>query len=357
MVLPNGQLASGSDDHTIKVWDLASKACVQTLSGHTDWVSSLAVLPSGQLVSGSGDKKIKLWSVESGACLQTLVGHTDWVSSLAVLPSGLLASGSKDKTIKVWDVESGECTQTLAGHTDYVRSLVVLPSGQLASGSDDHTIKVWDVEEGACVQTVVGRTHCLVVLPNGQLASGSWDHTIKLWEVESGRCVQTLSGHTSWVVSLVVLPNGQLASGSGAMSFDDGSTVGKIKVWDVGCGLRDRYRQLKATLASGGGTIEQLYEAGQLAYALAGSANYACQQLQLAKEAQRYLMQVIELNSLHDDAAALLEQVSERLALGLSLRAKPGAEAEVASVQTRDSLTGSVITPAQKAMRRETDKG
>ncbi len=134
-------------------------------------------------------------------------------------------------------------------------------------------------------------------------------------------------------------------------------------MWDVGCGPRFRYQQLKATLTSGGGSIEQLYEAGQLAYALAGSAKYPLQQLQLAKEAQRYLTQAMELDSLREDVVVLLTEVTqylytvdERLELERGLRTRPGAAAEAASVHTLDSLTGSLITPAQKAMRRETDK-
>ena len=59
--LEGGRLASGSTDGMIKIWDLATGACVATLEGHEETVCSLAVLAGGRLASGSSDEKIKIW--------------------------------------------------------------------------------------------------------------------------------------------------------------------------------------------------------------------------------------------------------------------------------------------------------
>jgi WD40 repeat protein len=84
------QLASGSFDQTIKLWDVSTKTCVQTLRGHTNLVSALVFAPiqsplseavtenerdaiaSPLLLSGSFDEQIKLWNVKTTQCLQTL---------------------------------------------------------------------------------------------------------------------------------------------------------------------------------------------------------------------------------------------------------------------------------------------
>jgi WD40 repeat protein len=78
---------------------------VRTLTGHTDWVLSVAFSPDGRLLaSGSDDETIKLWEVASGSLVRTLTGHTHWVRSVAFSPDGrLLASGSY-KEIKLWDI-------------------------------------------------------------------------------------------------------------------------------------------------------------------------------------------------------------------------------------------------------------
>ncbi|EPE02713.1 hypothetical protein F503_04062 [Ophiostoma piceae UAMH 11346] len=130
---PNGtQLASGSYDGTIKLWDTASGECTRTLQGHTGSVTSVVFSPNGtQLASGSDDETIRLWDTASGECTRTLEGHTDIVMSVIFSPNGTqLASGSYDKTIKLWDTASGECTRTLQGHSDSVTSAVFSSNGR-----------------------------------------------------------------------------------------------------------------------------------------------------------------------------------------------------------------------------------
>src|SRR4051812_13976515 len=60
------QAASGSDDDTIKLWDVAAGKVVKTFKGHDDSVLCVAFSTDDkQLVSASADNTIKIWDIES----------------------------------------------------------------------------------------------------------------------------------------------------------------------------------------------------------------------------------------------------------------------------------------------------
>ena len=136
-------LASGSSDHSVKIWDILSGECKKTLKGHTGFLAFVNVVvfsPDGRhTVSGADDYMLKIWDVSSGECIKTLKGHNGKVYSVAISPDGhFIVSGSADKTLKIWDFSTGECIKTLKGHSNAVNTIAISPDGLLAvSGSKD----------------------------------------------------------------------------------------------------------------------------------------------------------------------------------------------------------------------------
>jgi WD40 repeat protein len=103
------QVASASDDSTVRLWDAKTGACQQTLEGHTNSVWSVVFSSDGsQVASASNDSTVRLWDAKTGACQQTLEGHTGWVTSVVFSSDGSqVASASDDRTVRLWDSKTG----------------------------------------------------------------------------------------------------------------------------------------------------------------------------------------------------------------------------------------------------------
>ncbi|KAL2845461.1 hypothetical protein BJY01DRAFT_247722 [Aspergillus pseudoustus] len=203
---------------------------LQTLEGHTDYVQSVCVSPDGQqLASASEDGTIKLWYPGTGQLQQTLSGHSEGVGSVRFSHDGQqLVSGSYDGTVKLWDPTTGGLTQTFKGNSGTVHSICISPDGQrLAFGSDDGTVKLWEPGMSRPLHTLRGNSGPIFYVafsPNGQqLVSGSERRVINLWDTNTGQLQQTLEGHSGEYDSVSFSSDGQqLASGS-----DDGT----ITLW------------------------------------------------------------------------------------------------------------------------------
>ena len=233
---PDGaRLASGSRDSTIIVWDLDTQQRLGTLTGHQDIVYSVAFSPDGaRLASGSYDNTIILWDLDTGLPLDTFIGHEGRVQSVAFSPDGArLASGGSENSIIVWDLDTQQRLGTLTGHQDIVYSVAFSPDGaRLASGSRDKTIMLWDLDTGLPLDTLIGHQDFISSVAfspdttqGRHLASSSYDNTIIVWDLDSRQPLDILAGHQNWVQSVAFSPDGRrLASGS----YDN--TVG---LWDL----------------------------------------------------------------------------------------------------------------------------
>jgi WD40 repeat protein len=167
---PDGkQIASGSGDKTIRVWDAETGNVVSgPFEGHTNPVNSVAFSPDGkQIVSGSVDKTICVWDAETGSIVSgPFEGHTDSVRSVSFSPNGKrIVSGSSDKTIRIWDAETGDVVSgPFEGHTNLVSSVVFPCDGKQTTSECADEGRCAQEAENRCLSFTIPKSDCQVVV-------------------------------------------------------------------------------------------------------------------------------------------------------------------------------------------------
>ncbi|KAH0543491.1 hypothetical protein FGG08_002159 [Glutinoglossum americanum] len=267
-------LATGAKDNTARLWRIdpenSSYTCFATLTGHAESLGAIA-LPSATpttgsaahtkpldhppqfTLTGSQDRTVKRWDIASAVkakkaprAIYTRKAHDKDINAIDINHnSTLFASASQDRTVKIWSVEEGEVQGILRGHRRGVWSVRFPPKdtptisgdggptasgrGLVLTGSGDKTIKIWSLSDYSCLRTLEGHTNSILKvvwmnLPRGdgkekrgvQVASAGGDGLVKIWDVGSGEVQCTLDNHEDRVWALAVHPESNtLVSGGG----------------------------------------------------------------------------------------------------------------------------------------------
>jgi WD40 repeat protein len=213
-------LVSGSEDESLRVWDLDTEKQVgEPLLGHDAEVRALARSPNGRwIVSGAENGSILVWEFATNKTESELKrvpvsfkGHGGKVWSVVFAPdSKTFASASEDETVCVWTRETGELILGPLKVGSWAYSVSYSPDGtKLAAGTDKHII-IWNLETGKELLKIEQRAYRLAFTPDGlRLVSGNYKD-IRISDATTGEIIKQFDAHTDEpFLSLVVAPNGE----------------------------------------------------------------------------------------------------------------------------------------------------
>lgn len=166
-----------------------------------------------QVLSGSDDTTVRLWDVSTQECLATLEGHTDYVRAAVFTAPHLILSSSYDSTLKLWDVRApaqANCTMTMRHGGAPVEDVLAFPSGGVALSAGGPILRVWDLAMGRCVRALSNHQKTITTMAfdgtKGRVLTGSLDTMVKAYDVEEWKVVHTMR-YPAPILSLAVSPD------------------------------------------------------------------------------------------------------------------------------------------------------
>lgn len=210
----------------VRIWSPDTGQLLQTVSGHEDVVTALAMSSQSKTLYTTGlDGKFLVWPAQLPlqSSLYKLPIASGEVWALALSPDGkTLAVGGKNGLVELWDLATLQRQRKLEGFGGTVDCLDFSADGKLlaAAGWREKSAVVWHVESGEVARKVTGadRMNALAISPDGQqLAVGyKTAQGLEVFSLADGMSQRKLSGHDLSVYAIAFSPDGaKIASASG----------------------------------------------------------------------------------------------------------------------------------------------
>jgi WD40 repeat protein/serine/threonine protein kinase len=212
---------TSSEDGTIRLWDLASAACLKVIEDDSyRHASMLGLSADGQYAvmrfdpwnTGDTEKRVlQLLDVKAGRRIrsfQTPVSEYGFPPAIYAVSisrdSRYVLTGGQYGEVRLWEVATGRLLRELKGLWGNVRFVQFNPDGKRCSAANNREVREFDINSGTCVEVTIvneadddSKSPIVTVSADGNHALfGSSYGELSLWEVNTGRCVRTFQDLT-----------------------------------------------------------------------------------------------------------------------------------------------------------------
>ena len=231
--------AAGYRGGAIRIWDVSAGRCVRTFESWStkgeDYgpVGALAIAPDGQTLVSARGARVRVWDLSSGACSLTFpVSSRYRVTQISVAPNGTLAAIAQDRgPVELWDLARGERRRIIPQEA---AGVAISADARLAGSVVRGRAFLWDLATGACLREIPtrdgtpNRASRVALSPDGSLLLCPDGDRVRVIDVAAGICRQELTGHSQEVVAVALAGDRRTAVSA--------SRDRTLRVWDIGGG-------------------------------------------------------------------------------------------------------------------------
>lgn len=209
---PEGNIISGGQDTTIKIWDIKNKKCLSTFEGHTSIIWDLKYLDKDRIISGADDNSSRIWNLKDKSSVVLYQAKKN-ISSIVVLDSKkvLLAAG---KNVFLFDVDTKEQLNVLDVSC---WALLKLKNGDIAAGLGNGLLYLLKVTDEVLVKSQFPRGHkktinTVIELENNKLITASDENELIMWDCNEPESIYMIKGHEKIVTAMCLIEGNKFAS-------------------------------------------------------------------------------------------------------------------------------------------------